>query len=145
MQSFKYEMKEMSTNRNLFCKIPLNKTVTYLIWFCHGETQKTFNITSDMSFIFNGEFHWIFGFFDCNVECGTSNIKSGTVMTEFLAGIDLDINVIDGDEVASAIVLIDLGNTVTFNELLILPNRFWSFFSFFNSCVDFWLFLARRV
>ena len=45
-------------------------------------------------------------------------------MSEFLAGIDLDINVIDSDEVASAIVLVHLGNTVTFNELLILPNRF---------------------
>ena len=45
-------------------------------------------------------------------------------MSEFLAGIDLDINVIDSDEVASGIVLVYLGNTVTFNELLILPNCF---------------------
>ena len=84
-----------------------------------------------MSFIFNGEFHGIFGFLDSNVECGTSNIKSGTVMSEFLAGIDLDINVIDSDEVASAIVLVHLGNTVTFNGLLILPNHLSLYFCHF--------------
>ena len=50
-------------------------------------------------------------------------------MTEFLAAVDLDINVIDSDVVKVAFVCVNLGNTVTFIKLLILSIRFYTYIS----------------
>lgn len=78
----------------------------YLIRFGHSESQKTFNITGDVSLILNSEFHGVFAFFDSDVESRSAYIKSGTIMFESFSCIDLNINIIDNDDIVGAIVFV---------------------------------------
>ena len=50
MQSFKYKMKEMSTNRNLFCKIPIEITIETAA--CHMIMNTSLKVKDNFTCLF---------------------------------------------------------------------------------------------